>query len=310
MGFNSAHHMREQIKAERDAEAMRQQMQGPVHGRGTPATVSPKDVALEFPEAENGANNFPLFTQSSVPTGGLSAAEEQINKAVAAVGSGLPLDFYGQIPQQYPFVPVGQVPMQQHDTGSMAPMRQDLARAASSTPSQTSSMGHQQHHSHSPMINSPQRPANTRAEGGTYSCTYHGCTLRFETPALLQKHKREGHRQGLGVNGRKTDGGGALMGQGMTSSLLNTQQGPHRCDRINPSTNKPCATIFSRPYDLTRHEDTIHNGRKQKVRCQICTGEEKTFSRADALTRHYRVVHPDLEVPGKHRRRAMNQQHH
>ena len=30
---------------------------------------------------------------------------------------------------------------------------------------------------------------------GGYSCTYHGCQLRFETPAKLQKHKREGHRQ-------------------------------------------------------------------------------------------------------------------
>ena len=89
----------------------------------------------------------------------------------------------------------------------------------------------------------------------------------------------------------------------MTSNLLNTQAGPHRCDRINPSTGKPCGTIFSRPYDLTRHEDTIHNARKLKVRCDLCT-EEKTFSRADALTRHYRVCHPDVELPGKHRRRG------
>ncbi|KAL8387434.1 hypothetical protein RB595_009907 [Gaeumannomyces hyphopodioides] len=318
MGFNSAQQMREHVKAERDAEAMRQQMQGSIHARATPVTVSPKDVALEFPEAESDVHNFPLFPQPSASTSGFSAAaEEQISKAVAAIGSGIPLEFYSQIPQQYPFVAVGQVPMQQqHDTGSMTPMRQDLARAASSAPSQTSSsIGQQQQqqqhsHSHSPMVNNPQRPANTRADGGTYSCTYHGCTLRFETPALLQKHKREGHRQGLGANGRKPDGDGAMVGQGLTSSLLNTQQGPHRCDRINPSTNKPCATIFSRPYDLTRHEDTIHNGRKQKVRCQICTGEEKTFSRADALTRHYRVVHPDLEVPGKHRRKAMANLHH
>jgi hypothetical protein len=150
---------------------------------------------------------------------------------------------------------------------------------------------------------------------GTYTCTYHGCVRRFETQALLQKHKREGHRQGLGANGRRMDGEGSPLaadagGAGMTSSLLNTQQGPHRCDRINPSTNKPCATIFSRPYDLTRHEDTIHNGRKQKVRCHVCVGEEKTFSRADALTRHFRVVHPELEVPGKHRRRAANSNQH
>ncbi|PHH81112.1 hypothetical protein CDD80_2097 [Ophiocordyceps camponoti-rufipedis] len=91
---------------------------------------------------------------------------------------------------------------------------------------------------------------------------------------------------------------------GITPGLLNTQAGPHRCDRINPSTGKSCNTVFSRPYDLTRHEDTIHNARKQKVRCDLCA-EEKTFSRADALTRHYRVCHPDVDLPGvKHKRRG------
>ncbi|KAH8765609.1 hypothetical protein F5883DRAFT_645406 [Diaporthe sp. PMI_573] len=33
------------------------------------------------------------------------------------------------------------------------------------------------------------------------------------------------------------------------------------------------------------------------VRCDVCT-EDKTFSRADALTRHHRVCHPDVEFPG------------
>ncbi|KAK8208923.1 hypothetical protein BKA81DRAFT_300525 [Phyllosticta paracitricarpa] len=92
----------------------------------------------------------------------------------------------------------------------------------------------------------------------------------------------------------------------MTSAALlarNSQSGPHKCERTNPTTGKPCNTIFSRPYDLTRHEDTIHNARKQKVRCALCV-EEKTFSRNDALTRHMRVVHPDVDFPGKHRRRG------
>jgi uncharacterized Zn-finger protein len=87
------------------------------------------------------------------------------------------------------------------------------------------------------------------------------------------------------------------------TSLRNSQAGPHKCERINPSTGKPCNSIFSRPYDLTRHEDTIHNARKLKVRCHLCT-EEKTFSRNDALTRHMRVVHPEVDWPGKQRRRG------
>lgn len=138
-----------------------------------------------------------------------------------------------------------------------------------------------------------RKPASSAADSGTYSCTYHGCTQRFETPQKLQKHKREGHRN-------------ANLGPSMTSAAIldrNTQAGPHKCERINPTTGKPCNTIFSRPYDLTRHEDTIHNARKQKVRCALCV-EEKTFSRNDALTRHMRVVHPEVDFPGKHRRRG------
>jgi hypothetical protein len=139
------------------------------------------------------------------------------------------------------------------------------------------------------------KPVSSAADSGTYSCTYHGCSQRFETPQKLQKHKREGHRN-------------ANLSNAMTSAAIlerNSQAGPHKCDRINPTTGKPCSTVFSRPYDLTRHEDTIHNGRKQKVRCALCV-EEKTFSRNDALTRHMRVVHPEVDFPGKHRRRGGN----
>ena len=151
-----------------------------------------------------------------------------------------------------------------------------------------------------------QRPASTStlADTGTYTCTYHGCSLRFETPQKLQRHKREGHRQ-VAAQQQHTPG----VGSGMTSAALsarNSQSGPHKCERINPTTGKPCNTVFSRPYDLTRHEDTIHNARKQKVRCALCV-EEKTFSRNDALTRHMRVVHPEVDFPGKHRRRGAHE---
>jgi len=160
----------------------------------------------------------------------------------------------------------------------------------------TSSQNSTLQHDHIPQ----QKPASSLADTGTYSCTYHGCTQRFATPQKLQKHKREAHRS-VGTHTTPSS-----LGSGMTSAQLlarNSQAGPHRCDRINPTTGKPCSTIFSRPYDLTRHEDTIHNARKQKVRCALCV-EEKTFSRNDALTRHMRVVHPEVDFPGKHRRRG------
>lgn len=163
----------------------------------------------------------------------------------------------------------------------------------------------------------PQRPADTRAATGTYTCTYHNCTQRFDSHASLHKHKREVHRSQhparetsaaaetsspeVSDESPRSSASPGPPGNGMTSAALmarNAQAGPHKCTRINPSTNKPCNTIFSRPYDLTRHEDTIHNNRKQKVRCPMCR-EEKTFSRHDALTRHMRVVHPEVESFGK-----------
>lgn len=134
-----------------------------------------------------------------------------------------------------------------------------------------------------------KKPSESNANGGTYTCTYHGCTLRFETPAKLQKHKRKVHRQS------------APLADGSASSAVASQAGPHRCKRINPSTKKQCNITFSRPYDLTRHEDTIHNPKKKKVCCPLCE-EEKTFSRTDALNRHLKVTHPSYNRPANSRR--------
>jgi hypothetical protein len=70
-----------------------------------------------------------------------------------------------------------------------------------------------------------------------------------------------------------------------------------KCEIINPTTGRPCNISFERLYDLVRHEDLIHKTRKRKVRCTVCA-EEKTFSRADALTRHMRVMHPEINWKG------------
>ncbi|RFU71801.1 26s proteasome regulatory subunit [Trichoderma arundinaceum] len=264
---------------------------------GTPQTISPKDAVLEFNESGE-ESNMPLFSHNPISFGmdhmGRMLPEGSVNGPAASqygqgdnashihnlpphASSGIP-----QLPQRYPFI-------------AYPSASQDASAASQLSSADSNSTG-------SAAYNTPVpqgRPAGANADGGTYTCTYHGCTLRFETPTLLQKHKREGHRQSHGLASARPHHDHS----GMTSSLLNSQAGPHRCDRINPSTGKPCNTIFSRPYDLTRHEDTIHNAKKQKVHCNLCT-EEKTFSRADALTRHYRVCHPDVELPGKHRRRG------
>lgn len=295
MRFNTAQQMRERKKHEETAQALRQITH--TQAVATPQTISPKDAVLEFNEDDS--NNFPLFPQQQ--SSGFNASQLAKAASQANTFNNLALD------TSFDNYLTSQLSASQLSNGGM-PMPQQYPFVAKqnqqpSLPSATSfSMSSRMESSNSPSSvassSSPQRPDHIGAEGGTYTCTYHGCTRRFETPALLQKHKREGHRQAHGLNGLRRP---EVSPTGNT--FFNTQAGPHKCERINPSTGKPCNTIFSRPYDLTRHEDTIHNGRKQKVRCDVCT-EEKTFSRADALTRHYRVCHPDLEFPGKPRKRG------
>jgi len=212
-------------------------------------------------------------------------ASRQPSANFAYYPSAVSFDLQSRVPQRYPFVQQPQ----------MQPM---VAAGAAGLVRGTQRAGSVRHSAQGAINGIGNKPAGASADGGTYTCTYHGCSLRFETPALLQKHKREGHRQAHGLNNT-----GRRVESSSTTALFNTQSGPHKCDRINPTTGKPCNTIFSRPYDLTRHEDTIHNIRKLKVRCEICT-EDKTFSRADALTRHFRVCHPGVEIPAKHRKRV------
>ncbi|KAF4512993.1 hypothetical protein G6O67_000316 [Ophiocordyceps sinensis] len=294
---NTMRRARERAKPQQSVAPTQQQVNG-VHEAeaevDTPKTISPQDALLEFGETDGNAT-FPLFPQNApsfaikLTSKGTHGPEpndaymepgnfEDTGASVTGDAGFPPTQMSSNItsPHRYPFISEDRA------------VRQISPRLS---PSASSSIA-----SSSNTHTNVRRPTATGAEVGTYTCTYNGCTLRFETPSLLQKHKREGHRHTQGLGGPRE--------VSISSSVLNTQSGPHRCDRINPSTGKSCNTVFSRPYDLTRHEDTIHNARKQKVRCDMCT-EEKSFSRADALTRHYRVCHPEVELPGKHRRHGI-----
>lgn len=321
--FGTAQHLRQQQKAESDARALQQQLERASSEHSTPKTISPKDVDLVYHENEEDANT-PLFppqhNQRQVSSyhqqqpalaqdaleddnasqrsyGSMATTRRESSSAYstssqttqhqgtfnfvppAVPGSVRP------IPQQYPFVP-----NTRRQPSNLSNVSEDFPSTLTSMESSSSEYAGDL----SDM--KTKKPLGAAADTGTYTCTYHGCTLRFDTPAKLQRHKREGHRNSAVIGGG--DEGG------MTSAAQrNSQAGPHKCERINPSTGKPCNTIFSRPYDLTRHEDTIHNARKLKVHCPLCT-EEKTFSRNDALTRHLRVVHPEHVDLSKSRRRA------
>lgn len=85
-----------------------------------------------------------------------------------------------------------------------------------------------------------------------------------------------------------------------TAAEITANNPDHECDLINPSTGRPCNKQFSRPYDLIRHQETIHASKKKIFRCVICegrvdggsgNGKLKTFSRGDALSRHIKVKH-------------------
>jgi hypothetical protein len=320
--------MREQQKAENDARVLEEQIRRSSPEHSTPKTISPKDAVLDYHGTEEDAA-MPLFPQTqqyrfpkpisqesqdlddtssqqsfaSMQTSRRPSSSAYSNSSAATPRNRSSFAFAPpSVPgathmpqQQYQFV------LQQRQQAQNLADRSSQMPVA--LPSVESSNGE-----YATDASELKKPGRANADSGTYTCTYHGCTLRFETPAKLQKHKREGHRQsaplisGVNTSARRASSDG---GSGMTSAALlrNSQAGPHKCERINPSTGKPCNAIFSRPYDLTRHEDTIHNARKQKVHCQFCT-EEKTFSRNDALTRHMRVVHPEIDFPGKTRRRV------
>lgn len=226
-------------------------------------TMSPKDAVLDFQDAEDPA--MPPLFPPGLPTG---QADFNLGDAL-----GLRRDS-GSMRAMEAFPQYTAATMSQPHFAFAHPQNRqtNLLQQSSDFPSLPTVESTETPQMH--ITESIPRPANTTSDAGTYTCTYHNCAHRFDSPSRLQRHKREAHRQ--------TTPGGHLISR--DTSIRNSQAGPHKCERINPSTGKACNSIFSRPYDLTRHEHTIHTAGKQKVRCHICN-EDKTFSRNDALTR-------------------------
>lgn len=292
---------RAQQKAEADAMAYHQHHAA--RDNGTPPTISPKDAVLDYhePEDQPTTSLFPESSQENYSNVDIANNYHfNNNRRAPRQNFPPPSSSFSFVP---PSIPASATPQGQSGNDLRFNFQQFGSSSHGSMQDQTPdfpahliSMETSASEPEAPDTDM-ERPRQTTADSGTYTCTYHGCTQRFESPAKLQKHKREGHRSAAATSQIATPSDPAQD--------RNSQAGPHKCERINPSTGKPCNTIFSRPYDLTRHEDTIHNNNKKKVRCQYCT-EEKTFSRSDALSRHLRVVHPEVDFPGKHRRRHID----
>jgi 26S proteasome regulatory subunit N4 len=265
--FGSAQQMRERQKAENDDRVLQQQMQRNSPVETAPKTISPRDALLDYHETEE-ESAMPLFpprkssygmqTHTGQDQGQLDmedTASQQSYRSMATSrresssaystsshttqqGNGFafaPPSVPGgiRVPQQYPFVP-----QQRRQPSNMSNLTDRSLEFPSTLASMESSGS-----DYKPDNSDIKKPAGSNADGGTYTCTYNGCTLRFETPAKLQKHKREGHRQSA-----------PLVGGTSASTTQQSQAGPHKCIRISPQTGKVCNVIFSRPYDLTRHE--------------------------------------------------------
>jgi hypothetical protein len=313
-GYNSprvrvgtAAEMREQKQAADAAHALKQNTAE--EEVEEPQTISPKDALLDYNEAdedskvplfpEGGASDFgnqyqggEHYRNTTQPSFDTTTSGQQYQRDSWATPQFSPSFTTTTAPSQsagLSFAPPA-IPGNLHAYASYRPINSSIPSTSDALPefpahltSMESSASEAEPQNSQASTEPLQKPTSSAADSGTYTCTYHGCTMRFETPQKLQKHKREGHRSAAV----------AAVGSSMPSAALlerNSQAGPHKCERINPTTGKPCNTIFSRPYDLTRHEDTIHNVRKQKVKCALCV-EEKTFSRNDALTRHMVRVH-------------------
>ncbi|CUS15532.1 unnamed protein product [Tuber aestivum] len=289
VGFGTASAQQEQ-----EAELLpRQFQQGFDEGSEAPKTISPKDACVDYcePEEEDAKGSlFPrddAYSQDESVHGGsykssihgdddaqsdhsfgVKTEESFASMATSRRESDVSMNFNpplyaGNANQQYAQVgfPYTYSQMGRHS-------EEDV-----SDPVSQASVIEEHDYDYDPTGSPNSKPAESKANRGVYTCTVPGCAQRFPTTAKMLKHRREAHRQSSPL-----------------SSIKSHHPGPHKCTRINPTTNKPCNTVFSRPYDLTRHEDTIHNTNRQKARCEICN-DEKTFSRQDALTRHKKVKH-------------------
>lgn len=76
--------------------------------------------------------------------------------------------------------------------------------------------------------------------------------------------------------------------KGRKSSPQATASSAHVCDKVYPDGTQ-CRRSFTRPYDLARHQETLHASVRKTFRCQVCGNDSKTFSRLDALSRHMRL---------------------
>lgn len=121
-----------------------------------------------------------------------------------------------------------------------------------------------------------------------------------EEEEVNKRHSKTGKKESKSPKENLSTTKSKKHSHGISGAEITLNNPNHQCNLINPSTGEPCNKQFSRPYDLIRHQDTIHASMKKIFRCVICegrlnggpgNGKEKTFSRGDALSRHIKIKH-------------------
>lgn len=98
-----------------------------------------------------------------------------------------------------------------------------------------------------PVVDAIDRPSSVSADTGTYIYMYHGCKLKFDMPAKLQRHKRDGQHDSASIPGESGSGGGVTR-EAVLPKLRSLPSPPSSPANIHPSATKHLdPTIKSKP---------------------------------------------------------------
>jgi len=220
------------------ALALREQMRKEAEQTVAPKTISPRDSLLEYHEPDNQHGQMSLFPplsnnramtshEDAISNGSLHgsshdgsdmddfhsmATSRRESIANSSVSSHLDVPRFAYM-QQASYDNISTNPYYYTDGNSLGG---SLPVNESSVPYIKEEMDY----------NTIQRPLDTSANTGTYTCTYSGCGQRFTTSTKLQKHRREAHR--------KSAASGNSVSTAAAIASRNAQPGPHRCMRVNP----------------------------------------------------------------------------
>jgi len=183
-GYTTARAMRER-EQEQTADAARASLYRDYEEMQQPKTISPKDVNLEYHEPEEGIRGS-LFDgthhDDSASEGSYhmsSHGEEDEIKSEHVYGrrgSDMTMEYLPTYQPEYPHHLIPQYGwVGDHSSQESSDPRSDEY--------------------HYDMNRSPvyQRPDDVSASSGAYSCTVHGCPLRFPTASKMSKHRCEAH---------------------------------------------------------------------------------------------------------------------